>query len=354
MSFQDGMDALNMKMPKKIPRTEYSCSNLFHALQQAVTGIEVSKDSDPATKLKAMQAFEKEWDFGIHWAVKTHAEIFKDHRTFMGHASFAEGGSDYSNKVTTPFNDSDDVLAMDFFETYGTETKESLVAGYNEHYKMRCDQHPHGVNMTGIYVTLVSGLIDCFGWELMLEAMGDDIDEFGAMTDRYADWMLPRFEALAACDSPVVMIHDDIVWTSGPFANPQWYYDHVFPNYEKMFEPLKKAGKKILYTCDGTFDYFLDDIVSCGVECLVMEPTTDMGAIAKKYGQKLSFVGNADCKILTFGTKEEIRKEVERCVNIGRDCPGFIMAAGNHIPVNVPIENAIYYNQCFQEMAYRN
>lgn len=353
MGYQDGMDALNLKMPNKIPRTEYSASRLFHSLQKAVTGIDVTPDSDQATKDRATGEFEKAWDYGISWAVHTHAQIFKGHRTTMGHAVYTEGGSDYRNEVKSPFKDSDDVLNLDFMETYGVKEKSILVNEYNQHYKSNCILHPHSVNMTGIYVSLVSGLIDCFGWQLMLEAMGDDMDMFGDMTDRYAQWIQHWFNALAESDSPVVMVHDDIVWGTGPFANPTWYREHVFPNYEKLLDPLKKAGKKILYTCDGNFDFFLDDIVACGVDGLVMEPGTDMGIIAKKYGQKLSFVGNADCRVLTHGTNEEIKAEVKRCIDIGRDCPGFIMAVGNHIPPNVPIEKAIYYNDVFQEMAYR-
>ena len=41
-------------------------------------------------------------------------------------------------------------------------------------------------------------------------------------------------------------------------------------------------------------------------------------------------------------------------MNIGSDCPGFFLAVGNHIPANVPVENAIYYNQCYEELAWRN
>lgn len=79
-----------------------------------------------------------------------------------------------------------------------------------------------------------------------------------------------------------------------------------------------------------------------------------MEYIAKKYGRTHAFVGNADCRILTLGTKEDIRKEAERCIRIGKDCPGFFMAVGNHIPSNVPVENALYYNQCYEELAYRD
>ena len=94
-------------------------------------------------------------------------------------------------------------------------------------------------------------------------------------------------------------------------------------------------------------------VAACGVNGFVMEPTTDMAAIAKKYGKTHAFIGNADCRILTYGTKEEIYQEVKRCVDVGRDCPGFFMAVGNHIPSNVPVENAIYYNQVFEEMRSR-
>jgi len=38
---------------------------------------------------------------------------------------------------------------------------------------------------------------------------------------------------------------------------------------------------------------------------------------------------------------------------IGKDCPGFIMALGNHIPPNTPVENAISYNEVFEQLRRR-
>jgi uroporphyrinogen-III decarboxylase len=64
-------------------------------------------------------------------------------------------------------------------------------------------------------------------------------------------------------------------------------------------------------------------------------------------------MGNADCRILTFGTKEDIEKEVKRCIEKAKHCPGFIMAVGNHIPSNVPIENALYYFELVREYGRR-
>jgi uroporphyrinogen-III decarboxylase len=149
------------------------------------------------------------------------------------------------------------------------------------------------------------------------------------------------------------MVHDDIVWTSGPFISPQWYRTYVFPNYKRLFAPLHESGKKILYTSDGNYTMFIDDIAACGVNGFVMEPLTDMRYVAEKYGRTHAFIGNADTRILLSGTKQQIRAEVERCMAIGKSCPGFFMAVGNHIPANTPVESCLYYNSVYEELSKR-
>lgn len=352
MAYQDAWDALNLRFPKKVPRTEYSAS--FHwPLVSRVTGLSVNGQSSDEERQKAGMAFEKAWDFGLTWSVLTSAYVLTGPRTTMGHAVYQENRSDFDNRVYCPFNDVEEVLAFDPFKAYGARSKADMIREYDENYDTICSGHPDQVNMTGIYITMISGLLEIFGWEMLLNGLAEDADAFGAVANRYADWIGQYFEALAECKSPVVMVHDDIVWTSGPFVQPAWYRKYIFPNYEKLFHPLLKAGKKLIYTSDGTFTAFIDDIAACGVNAMVMEPTTDMELIARRYGNKLAFIGNADCRALTFGTKEDIRREVERCFRIGWDYPGFIMAVGNHIPPNVPVDNALYYNECYEELAVR-
>ena len=65
------------------------------------------------------------------------------------------------------------------------------------------------------------------------------------------------------------------------------------------------------------------------------------------------FIGNADTRILLSGSREEIYSEVKRCMDIGKACPGFIMAVGNHIPPNTPVENCLYYNEVFEKLRRR-
>ena len=78
-----------------------------------------------------------------------------------------------------------------------------------------------------------------------------------------------------------------------------------------------------------------------------------MKYVAEKYGKTHSFIGNADTRILLSGSREEIYSEVKRCMDIGKVCPGFIMAVGNHIPPNTPVENCLFYNEVFEKLRRR-
>ncbi|MCP4751904.1 MAG: hypothetical protein GY866_13500 [Proteobacteria bacterium] len=352
MSLEDGMAALNLEMPSRIPRTEYSAEQHWELVRK-VTDIEVDKASPYDVKASASSEFIKKWNYDFVWSIFTYTFVFGDLRTKMGHAAFADGGADYDAEISCPFSDPEEVLNFDPFEAYGIPDKHKCMAEYEWHYGFNCENNPEAVNMTGVYITLISGLVEIFGWEMLLLAAGTDPKRFGKLANRYADWIQHYFDALAESTVPVVMVHDDIVWADGPFIRPDWYRQYVFPNYRKLMAPLLDSGKKIIYTSDGNYTQFIDDIAACGVHGFVLEPTTDMKYVAETYGKTHVFIGNADTRIVCFGTREEIRAEVQRCLNIGKSCPGFFMAVGNHLPANTPVENALYYNEVYESLSRR-
>lgn len=352
MSYKDGIAALKLEMPSRVPRTEYSAHTHWDLIKR-VTGIDVSLSSDEETKITAQKQFYKDWSYDFFWNTLFAKSVFDNKRTDMGHAVYAAGGVDFSQITGCPFTDTDEALSLDFDATYGVPEKKKLIELLNENYRQSCDLRPDMVNMTGIYVTCMSGLIEILGWEMLLMACGVDHEGFGDLANRYAKYMMPYYEALAECDSPVIMIHDDIVWTEGAFISPDWYRKYIFPNYKKMFAPIIEKQKKIMYTSDGNYTGFIDDIAGCNINGFVLEPTTDMNYIAEKYGKTHAFVGNADTRILLSGTKEDIYNEVKRCMDIGKSCPGFFMAVGNHIPANTPVDNALYYNEYYEKLSKR-
>jgi hypothetical protein len=352
MSYTDGWAAINLEMPSRVPHTEYSIERHWDLIK-VITGIDVGPRSPSDLQSQASLQFVKAWNYDFRWNTFISDQIFGDLRTDMGHAEYEAEGVDRRDHVYCPFKDPEDVLSFDPWQVYGPVDKLYWTRQFEENYAQSCQQTPDQVNMTGIYTTLFSGLISIFGWDMLLLAAGTDRQRFGQLTDRYASWMLQFYEALGAANVPIVMVHDDIVWTSGPVISPAWYRTHLFPNYKKYFAPLLDSNKKIMFTSDGNYSMFIDDIAGCGVHGFIMEPYTDMAYIAEKYGRTHVFIGNADTRILLSGTHAEIRSEVERCMAIGKSCPGFFMAVGNHIPANTPIDSCIYYQQVYEELSRR-
>lgn len=353
MSLSCGWQALRLEMPERVPRTEYSVAEYHFPLIEKVTGLKVNEDSSPEERAAARRAFREAWTFDLSWNVCIGRGEFGNVRTDMGHASYGAHGEDFDTKLKQLFEDPEDALDFDPMEALGKRDHEQLRRKFNEDYRRQQEQLPDEVPMTGTYVTLMSGLIDLFGWDTLLNACAIDQEAFGEVANRYAVWMQQYMDALADSDAQCVMIHDDIVWTSGAFFRPAWYRKYIFPNYRKYMAPLLEAGKTVLYTSDGTYTEFIDDLADVGFHGFVLEPTTDMKYLAERYGKTHAIIGNADTRILLTGTREEIRNEVRRCMDIGKQCPGFIMAVGNHIPANTPVENCLIYEEAYREMSRR-
>ena len=141
-----------------------------------------------------------------------------------------------------------------------------------------------------------------------------------------------------------------MVWTEGPFMNPDLYRRIIFPRYAALWKVLRDAGKKVLYCSDGDFTMFVDDLVCAGAHGFIFEPLTSLDCVVEKFGKTHAIVGSKlDARTLTFGNKDQIKQEIDDTLKVAFGCPGFMFAVGNHIPSNVPVENALFYYDYLQK-----
>ena len=354
MSYRDGFAALNLEFSPKIPRTEYSVAHYHWELVKRVTGTTLDL-SIPENRPAATRDFLKAWDYGMMWSTYVGRNLLERAGaviTDMGHAVF--GGEDYNDKITHPYETPADVYAVDparQFAQFGTEV---IAAEFEEDYRNVVAAYGEDlVNMSGTYISLFSGLIDLFGWEALLLAMGDEPERFVRVVDSYAEWMEQFFDGFAQSSVPVMMVHDDLCWTSGPVTSPEWYRAHIFPHLKRFVGKVKEAGKLVYFTSDGFIEPFYADIVDLGVNSVVMEPCNDIFRFAETYGDRTGFVGGMDCRTLTYSSKEDIKAQMEKLMVLGHRYPGFMLAVGNHLSVDVPVDRALYYNDLYESLAYR-
>jgi uroporphyrinogen-III decarboxylase len=95
---------------------------------------------------------------------------------------------------------------------------------------------------------------------------------------------------------------------------------------------------------------FIDDIADAGADGFIYEPMTDFDYMVEKYGDSKVIVGSkVDCRTLTFGNQDDIRREIDATLEVAFDCPGFVFAVGNHLPSNIPVENGLFYMEYLRE-----
>ena len=349
MSYERGLAALELRMPDRIPHTEY----VSHwGLVRHLTGLD---PANPAEADEAWRRFYLAAEYDFLWNTNDGPVPWQERgrTTDMGHAEWLEDGSDRRDTVYCPFRSVDEVLSFDAVAEYGLWDFDELVAYYEDVYQRNQAKHRELVFPGGYYKTLVSGCIQAFGWEMFLTAVGTDPEGFDRVLEGIYKQSEHHFRAWAKTSIRAFICHDDMVWTQGPIFRPAWYREHIFPRYRKLWSILHEAGKIVLFCSDGDFTMFVDDLAEAGADGFIFEPVTSLEYIVSRYGQSKVIIGNIDCRILTYGSKEDIRAEVKRCADLGRRCPGYFFAVGNHIPPNVPLDNALYYLECIREFGVR-
>ncbi|MCF7837988.1 MAG: hypothetical protein K9N49_05100 [Candidatus Marinimicrobia bacterium] len=193
------------------------------------------------------------------------------------------------------------------------------------------------------YCTTFMWGICVFGWDVFLMALGMDPDRTGQTLQRISEITVRMYEYFATCDGArFVCPHDDLCMTSGPVTSPQWYRDYIYPQYEKIFAPVKAAGKPVILTCDGDITKLAPDLAEI-LDGFIFESSTPPDHMFETFGQTKCLVGGINVRPLTLGSPADVGAEVKRAVDRGRDCPGYIIACADTIPANVPVDNVYAY-----------
>jgi len=329
MSYEIALNALRLEPADRPAHTEYCSNDALKRTVEADTG----------------RPWLDAWEIDLLWSTDDGPVPWGERGrvTDMGHAEFLAGGIDRRDAVPSPFTDAEQVLAFDAVAEYGLPDFDGLVGYYERRYRDRQAAHPGQLYPGGYYKTMVSGAIQSFGWDMLLTAAADRAG-FERVLDSFFRLSLHHYRAWARTSIEAFICHDDMVWTEGPFMHPDVYRRAIFPRYAALWAELRQAGKKVLFCSDGDFSPFLDDLAAAGADGFIFEPVVPLETVVAKFGSTHVIVGSkVDCRTLTFGGPEAIRAEIDATLDLARDCPGFIVAVGNHIPSNVPIENGRCY-----------
>lgn len=195
-----------------------------------------------------------------------------------------------------------------------------------------------------LYTNLFMWGVEYLGWEVFVISAMEDPDRFDRhFLQRAFEVSKKHIELLSDIESPFVFVHDDLADANGPIFSPDWYDRYIFPRYSELWEPVKEKGKKLVYVADGNMGPLLPKLRECGVDGVHLEnPGTDLDVILDNFGDGIIICG-MDTRLLTFGSPEDIKAEVNQVSKKMRDVPGFAMCSPGGLHSDIPIENVEAY-----------
>lgn len=152
---------------------------------------------------------------------------------------------------------------------------------------------------------------------------------------------------LAAVGSSVqmVVISDDLGNQENLLFSPAIFRQIYKPRLQRLVEHIRRlTDAKIYIHSDGAVRALLPDFVEIGLDGLNPVQYTARGMQARElkreFGQDLGFFGGGvDNQVLSFGSVDDIRRDVQRQIRDLAPGGGYLLATVHNIPPEVPPEN---------------
>ena len=146
----------------------------------------------------------------------------------------------------------------------------------------------------------------------------------------------------------VIMIGDDLAGQNGPLFSPEFYRQVVKPRQKELVRHIKSlTPAKIWYhTCGACMDY-IPDLIDNGIDILNPVQTSaanmDPKRLKELFGSRLVFWGGGcDAQhVLPLASAEEVRREVQRNIEVLKPQGGYVFNNIHNVQAGVPPENIV-------------
>jgi uroporphyrinogen decarboxylase len=165
------------------------------------------------------------------------------------------------------------------------------------------------------------------------------------------DYNIVQITEAVKYDIDAIRFGDDWGQQHGLQMGPKLWHEFIYPELKRMYKVARDAGKYVIIHSCGDVDELFDDLVEIGVQCFnpFQPEVMDTAALLKQYRSRLAFYGGMSTqKILPYGSAEDVCRETQRLLELGRN-GGYIFSPAHDVPKDVPLDNMLAFIDVVQQ-----
>jgi uroporphyrinogen decarboxylase len=147
---------------------------------------------------------------------------------------------------------------------------------------------------------------------------------------------------LIAAGVDAVQINADYCINTGPWLSPAKFKEFILPYMQEQVSTFKREGVFVLKHSDGKTWSLLDMMVGAGIDALHgIQPSAgmDIKRLKEQVGDRVTLFGAIESETLINGTLDDVRREVEYCLQSAAPGGGYVLTSSNSVQAGTQYEN---------------
>lgn len=213
-----------------------------------------------------------------------------------------------------------------------------------------------GFSVHGEVTSPFDYFLNLLGPREALIGLVDDPSKARAILQRYTDAVKKIAVAIAGRGVDAIKVSSP--YAGSGFISPRFYREFILPFECQIARAVRRRGVAVyIHTC-GAINDRLEMMVEAGfsgIECLDPPPlgNVELAEAKKRIGRKAFIKGNIDpVHVLLRGTKEEVRQDAERRLEMGKPGGGYILSTSCSIAPYTKKENIQALSEVIEDRGY--